>query len=50
MVLIEGARQDIEQVLSSRRKLPVVSGVATPIKSKTRLVKRAAQKATKEVA
>jgi hypothetical protein len=48
--LIEGARQDIEQVLASRRKLPVVSGVATPIKSKARLFKRAAQKATKEVA
>ena len=50
MVLIEGARQDIEQVLASRRKLPVVSGVATTIKSKTRPAKRAAQKATKEVA
>jgi DNA-binding FadR family transcriptional regulator len=50
MVLIEGARQDIEQVLASRRKLPVVSGVATPIKSKARLFKRAAQEATKEVA
>jgi DNA-binding FadR family transcriptional regulator len=36
MVLIEGARQDIELVLASRRKLPVVSGAATPIKSKTR--------------
>ena len=54
MVLIEGARQDIEQVLASRRKLPVVSGVATPIKSKTMPVKRVAKKtanrATKEVA
>ena len=50
MVLIEGARQDIDQVLASRRKLPVVSGEATPIKSKTRLVKRAVQKAIKEVA
>lgn len=34
MVLIEGARQDIEQVLASRRKLPVVSGQATHIKPK----------------
>jgi len=33
MVLIEGARQDIDQVLSSRRKLPVVSGIATQIKT-----------------
>ncbi len=36
MVLIEGARQDIEQVLSSRRKLPVVSGIATQIKTQPR--------------
>ena len=50
MVLIEGARQDIEQVVSSRRKLPVAFGEATPIKSKasgksaTPTKKRAAQK------
>lgn len=50
MALIEGARQDIEQVLASRRKLPVVSGVATPIKSKIRPVKRAAMKVAQEVA
>jgi DNA-binding FadR family transcriptional regulator len=50
LVLIEGARQDIEQVLASRRKLPVVSGVATAIKSKTRPAKRAAPKSAKEVA
>jgi hypothetical protein len=41
-------------VLASRRKLPVVSGVATPIKSKIMPVKRVAKKstnrATKEVA
>jgi hypothetical protein len=41
MVLIEGARQDIEQVLASRRKLPGVFGVATPIKSKTRPPRKA---------
>lgn len=40
MVLIEGARQDIEQVVASRRKLPIVSSVATPIKSQTRVKKR----------
>jgi DNA-binding FadR family transcriptional regulator len=34
MVLIEGASEDIDQVLSSRRKLPVVSGSATQIKTK----------------
>ena len=39
MVLIEGARQDIEQVLASRRKLPVVSGAPTPLKSHSRLKK-----------
>ena len=50
MILIEGARQDIEQVLTSRRKLPLVSGVATPIKMKTRAPKRAAKKAIKEEA
>ncbi len=33
MVLIEGAREDIDQVLSSRKKLPVVSGLATSIKT-----------------
>jgi DNA-binding FadR family transcriptional regulator len=49
MVLIEGARQDIEQVLSSRRKLPMVSGVATPIKSKVRSHPSAAKKALKKV-
>jgi DNA-binding FadR family transcriptional regulator len=43
MVLIEGARQDIEHVLASRRKLPVVFGVATPIKSRTRPPKKAAK-------
>ena len=42
-VLIEGARQDIEQVLASRRKLPVVSGVATPIKSQNRPKKQPAK-------
>jgi DNA-binding FadR family transcriptional regulator len=47
MVLIEGARQDIEQVLTSRRKLPVVSGVATPIKSKIRPQQRVAKKVAK---
>ena len=49
MVLIEGARQDIEQVLASRRKLPMVSGVATPIKSKVRSHPSAAKKALKKV-
>jgi DNA-binding FadR family transcriptional regulator len=49
MVLIEGARQDIEQVLASRRKLPMVSGVATPIKSKVRSHPSAAKKAFKKV-
>jgi hypothetical protein len=49
MVLIEGARQDIEQVLASRRKLPGVSGVATPIKSKPRMHQSAAKKAVKKV-
>jgi hypothetical protein len=48
MVLIEGARQDIEQVLASRRKLPVVSGMATPIKSKARSHQPAAKKAVKK--
>jgi DNA-binding FadR family transcriptional regulator len=43
MVLIEGARQDIEQVLASRRKLPGVSGAATPIKSQSRARKRTAK-------
>ncbi len=43
MVLIEGARNDIDQVLTSRRKLPVVSGAATPIKLKTKLAKRPAK-------
>ena len=50
MVLIEGARLDIEQVLTSRRKLPRVSGSATPIKSKNQPVPRAAKKAAKEAA
>ena len=36
MVLIQGASVDIDQVLASRRKLPGVSGRATPIKSKSR--------------
>jgi DNA-binding FadR family transcriptional regulator len=36
MVLIEGAKKDIDQVLSSRKRLPVVSGVATPIKRQIR--------------
>lgn len=40
MVLIEGARQDIEQVLASRRKLPQVFGVATHIKSQTKSKKQ----------
>jgi DNA-binding FadR family transcriptional regulator len=48
MVLIEGARQDIEQVLASRRKLPGVSGVATLIQSKTRPQQPAAKKAVKK--
>ena len=43
MVLIEGARQDIEQVLATRRKLPTVSGEATPIKSQARPRKQAAK-------
>jgi DNA-binding FadR family transcriptional regulator len=33
MVLIEGAKDDIDQVLSSRKKLPMVTGMATPIKT-----------------
>jgi hypothetical protein len=49
VVLIEGARQDIEHVLASRRKLPVVSGVATPIKSKIRPHQPAAKKAITKV-
>jgi DNA-binding FadR family transcriptional regulator len=36
MVLIEGAKDDIDQVLSSRKKLPVVSGMATPIKTQAK--------------
>jgi hypothetical protein len=36
MVLIEGAKGDIDLVLSSRKRLPVVSGVATPIKTQTK--------------
>lgn len=36
MVLIEGAKDDIDQVLSSRKKLPVVSGMATPIKTQVK--------------
>jgi hypothetical protein len=48
MVLIEGARQDIDLVLASRRKLPGVSGVATPIQSKTRPHQQAAKKAVKK--
>ena len=36
MVLIEGAKDDIDLVLSSRKKLPVVSGLATPIKTQTK--------------
>lgn len=36
MVLIEGAKKDIDQVLSSRKRLPVVSGAATPIKRQLR--------------
>lgn len=32
LVLIEGARKDIDQVLASRRKLPRVSGASTSIK------------------
>jgi DNA-binding FadR family transcriptional regulator len=31
-VLIEGAQGDIDQVLASRKKLPQVSGLATPLK------------------
>jgi hypothetical protein len=34
--LIEGAKDDIDQVLSSRKKLPVVSGMATPIKTQAK--------------
>lgn len=33
LVLIAGAKDDIDQVLASRKKLPVVSGMATPIKT-----------------
>jgi hypothetical protein len=36
MALIEGAKDDIDHVLSSRKKLPVVSGMATPIKTQTK--------------
>jgi DNA-binding FadR family transcriptional regulator len=36
MVLIEGAKDDIDQVLASRKKLPVVSGLATPIKTQAK--------------
>ena len=36
MVLIEGAKDDIDLVLSSRKKLPLVSGLATPIKTQTK--------------
>jgi hypothetical protein len=36
MVLIDGAKEDIDHVLSSRKKLPVVSGMATPIKTQTK--------------
>lgn len=43
MVLIEGASEDIDQVLSTRRKLPLVSGLATPIKSQLKTKKSAAK-------
>lgn len=36
MVLIEGASHDIDQVLASRKKLPVVSGRGTPIQTQSR--------------
>jgi DNA-binding FadR family transcriptional regulator len=36
MVLIEGAKDDIDLVLSSRKKLPTVSGMATPIKTQAK--------------
>ncbi len=36
MALIEGASEDIDQVLASRRKLPLVSGQAKPIKSQAK--------------
>lgn len=44
LVLIEGAKVDIDQVLFSRKKLPTVSGTATPIKSKVK--SKAAPKAS----
>jgi DNA-binding FadR family transcriptional regulator len=34
LVLIDGARDDIEAVLGSRRKLPHVAGVAAPLKAR----------------
>lgn len=36
MVLIEGAKDDIDLVLSSRKKIPMVSGSATPIKTQVK--------------
>jgi hypothetical protein len=43
MVLIEGAKDDIDLVLSSRKKIPMVSGSATPIKTqvKTKMLSKA---------
>ena len=35
LVLIDGAAQDIEEVLASRRKLPSVSAPATRLKGRT---------------
>lgn len=36
MVLIEGAKDDIDLVLSSRKKIPVLSGIPTPIKTQAK--------------
>jgi DNA-binding FadR family transcriptional regulator len=44
MVLIEGASADIERVLSSRRKLPLVSGLAAPIRARLKSKKPAFKK------
>jgi hypothetical protein len=35
-VLIDGANQDIEEVLNSRRKLPALGGPASRLKGRSR--------------
>jgi DNA-binding FadR family transcriptional regulator len=42
LVLIDGAQDDIEQVLASRRRLPSVSGPPAPVKGRAATARRAA--------